>query len=53
MVPHVPALRVDTRDLYERCRQRWARPRRDIEAEIAQRQHLATVTTAEALHAWE
>ncbi len=52
-VPDVPTLRIDTRDLYDRCRRRWARPRREVEAEIAQRQRRATASNEEVLHAWE
>jgi hypothetical protein len=51
-VPPVPTLTIDTHDLYERCRQRWARRRTEIEQEIVQRQP-AAASDEEVLHGWE
>lgn len=50
-VPNVKQPRVPIADLYQRCRQRWARRRSDIEKEIAQRQ--AGFNNKEVLDAWE
>jgi hypothetical protein len=52
----VPELRVPDapwRDLYERSRRRWARPRKEIEGEIAARQAAFSRVNREALDGWE
>lgn len=51
-VPHVAQPEAAYADLYERCRQRWARRRTEIEAEIAQRQRSIS-SNSEVLDAWE
>lgn len=53
LVPNVAESAADYNDLYNRCRARWARRRRDIEAEIRQRQQQANQSTEEALNDWE
>ena len=52
VVPDVTLPRVDTSDLYQRCRMRWTRPRAEIEAEIEARQNCGATHT-EMLHDWE
>jgi hypothetical protein len=52
VVPDVKVERADYTDLYNRCRQRWARPRIDIEADIEKRQASAK-SSREVLDAWE
>jgi hypothetical protein len=54
-VPDVTVPRVNTRDLYNRCRQRWARRRTDVEIDIRRRVESAVNPTAntEVLHDWE
>lgn len=52
-VPEIPEPRVSSRSLYERSRDRWARPRMSIEAEIAARHAIAGKPNQEALHEWE
>jgi Helicase HerA, central domain len=52
----VPELRIPNtpwRDLYERSRRRWARPRKDIEAEVSARQAKVGRMTREVLNEWE
>jgi hypothetical protein len=52
----VPAIRepnIDPSDLYRRSRARWARPRREIEAEILNRREVARRTSPEVLDGWE
>ena len=52
-VPTLAEPKTDPSDLSARCRSRWARKRSDIEAEIAQRQAVASRKTTEVLDAWE
>jgi hypothetical protein len=52
----VPALREPKerwRDLYERSRKRWAKPRAAVEAEIQARETAIQGADEEALHDWE
>lgn len=52
-VPDVHIPRFDYRNLYNRCRARWARKRTDIEQEILVRQSLSHMgTSQEVLHGW-
>ena len=53
LVATVEIPQVDYRELYERSRRRWAKPRTAVEAEIAARTRTATQTTRETLNAWE
>jgi hypothetical protein len=53
LVPTVIEPETDSTDLYNRCRNRWARRRGVIEAEIRQRQQQANRGTEEALDGWE
>jgi len=53
LVPNVAQSDADSRDLYNRCRARWARKRSDIESEIRQRHQLANRRTEEVLNDWE
>jgi len=53
LVPNVAEPDGDYTDLYNRCRNRWARRRTDIEAEIRQRSQRAGQTTGEVLNDWE
>lgn len=53
VVPTLAEPKTDPANLYARCRARWARTRNDIEAEIRQRQTVATRATNEVLHDWE
>jgi hypothetical protein len=52
-VPPVHAPQIATGDLRDRIRQRWARPRADIEREIQARQPRMTQQVREELHDWE
>lgn len=52
-VPDVAEPRVDTADLYRRCRQRWARPRTEIEQAIRARHTAFSRASREVLHDWE
>lgn len=52
-VPTLNEPRVDSSDLYNRCRARWARKRSEIEDEIARRQAAASRSTTEVLNDWE
>jgi Helicase HerA, central domain len=52
-VPELHVPNAPWQDLYERSRRRWARPRKEVEAEIAQRQAKVGRSTREALDAWE
>jgi len=52
-VPTLAAPKTDPSDLYARCRARWARKRKDIEADIRARQAATSRKTEEALDAWE
>lgn len=40
-------------DLYRRCRTRWARPRSEVESEIAARQNVVNRSAGATLHDWE
>lgn len=53
LVPNVADANADYTDLYNRCRARWARRRRDIETEIRARHQHANRRTEEVLDAWE
>jgi hypothetical protein len=53
IVPTVQSPDVDTRDLYERCRSRWARKRTEIDQEITARQTAAAATDEEDPDEWE
>lgn len=53
LVPELRQPAADWRDLYERSRRRWAKPRAAIEAEIAARQAKVGRGTREALDDWE
>lgn len=53
VVPTIAEPRVDSTDLYNRSRARWARRKTDIEAEIRARQQDADRDTEEVLHEWE
>jgi hypothetical protein len=53
LVPTVANPKVDTTDLYNRSRERWARRRSEIEREIEQRQAGIGRTANEALNDWE
>jgi len=52
-VPTIPVPKCDWRDLYGRCRNRWARRRSEIEEEIRRRHAVATRSSNEVLHDWE
>jgi len=52
-VPLIEHPRGEYTDLYNRCRQRWAKRRADLEEEIRQRHAAFTRTTKEVLHDWE
>lgn len=53
VVPRLAESKVDTTDLYNRCRARWARKRTEIEEEIARRQAVVSRSSKEALNDWE
>lgn len=53
VVPSIPAPDADARDLLQRCLQRWARRRSEIEAAIRQRHQSMRIATSEVLHDWE
>jgi hypothetical protein len=53
LVPTVTEPNANSTDLYNRCRNRWARRRTVVEAEIRQRQQQASRGTEEALDAWD
>jgi hypothetical protein len=53
VVPPVGIPDADARDLYDRCRARWARRRTEIEREIRHRNAPAIETDKEALHGWD
>ena len=53
LVPNVVEPEADSADLYDRCRERWARRRTDIESEIRARHQQANRRTEEVLDAWE
>lgn len=53
-VPEVTVPRNNFRDLYSRCRNRWARSRQQVEREIQGRVQSANAPAGtEALHGWE
>jgi len=52
-VPTVHQPSIDSSDLYERCRERWARRREDVEAEISTRQAAASRSSNQLLDDWE
>jgi hypothetical protein len=53
VVPALAEPKADAADLYNRCRARWARKRREIEEEISRRQTTVGRSTNEALNDWE
>lgn len=53
VVPAFEPARTDYQDLYNRCRQRWARRRADVEREIRSRIRIDAAETREALYGWE
>jgi len=53
VVPEVEIPEEDYTDLYNRCRNRWARKRSDVEAEIQRRLAVSTRSNNEVLHDWE
>jgi energy-coupling factor transporter ATP-binding protein EcfA2 len=53
VVPTLSEPKVDSSDLYDRCRARWARKRSEIEEEISRRQAGVVRSTSEALNDWE
>jgi hypothetical protein len=53
VVPKIDEPKVDTTDLYKRCRSRWARNRSEVEEEIRRRQSAVTRSTDEALDDWK
>jgi energy-coupling factor transporter ATP-binding protein EcfA2 len=52
-VPNLLTPDTSYRDLYERCRERWAKRRTDIEREIQERQKDAAHSQSEVLDAWQ
>jgi DNA helicase HerA-like ATPase len=52
-VPELREPRAPWRDLYDRSRKRWGKPRAAIEAEISARQAKVESATEEALDGWE
>ena len=52
-VPNIVIPRVSYQDLYERCLNRWAKRRTDIEREIQDRQKAAGEIQSEVLDAWQ
>lgn len=52
-VPSIVRPGTNYQDLYERCRNRWAKQRTDIEQEIRERQQDASQNQSEVLDAWE
>jgi hypothetical protein len=53
VVPTVREPDIDSSDLYHRSMARWARPRREIEAEIQNRRAVGRRPNPEALDGWE
>ncbi len=53
VVPTIHEPKADTSDLLARSRARWARNRKDIEAEIQARQGMVGRSKSEVLHDWE
>jgi hypothetical protein len=52
-VPKLAVPNAPWKDLYERCCNRWARPRKDIEAEIAARHEKVGRSAQEVLDDWQ
>ncbi|HXS95071.1 MAG TPA: hypothetical protein VN736_10730 [Candidatus Limnocylindrales bacterium] len=52
-IPILAEPAIQTRNVYERCMRRWARPRTEVEAEIRQRHEQFTRTANNALDNWE
>lgn len=52
-VPTIAQPEDDASELLQRCLRRWARSRREIEAEIRRRHESMRLTTGEVLHDWE
>ena len=52
-VPNVPEPKADPTDLYNRCRRRWARPRREVEEDIRKRHAAFSRSSNEVLHDWK
>lgn len=52
-VPNLVAHDTSYQDLYERCQERWAKRRTDIEQEIQERQKDAAQSQSEVLDAWQ
>jgi hypothetical protein len=52
-VPELRESNAPWQDLYDRSRRRWARPRKAVEEEIAQRQQKVGRSTREVLHDWD
>ena len=53
VVPEIEQPRAPWRELYDRSRRRWGKPRAEIEAEIVARQEEVDAADEEALHDWE
>ena len=53
LVPTVEEPKIDETDLYRRSRDRWARPRREIEESIRNRRSLGRRVNREVLDGWE
>lgn len=53
LVPNVSQPTADYKDLYNRCRARWAKRRTQVEAEIRQRHAQAGRRTEEVLNDWD
>jgi len=53
VVPRIENPREDYTDLYNRCRERWARKRTEIEREIRKRSVVADRTEQEVLNDWD
>jgi hypothetical protein len=53
LVPEIEQPRAPWRELYDRSRRRWGRPRAEIEAEIAAREEKVQSANEDALHDWE
>jgi len=53
VVPTLTEPKIDSSDLYRRCRARWARKRSEVEEEIARRQSVVSGSNNEVLHDWE
>lgn len=53
IVPTLKETKADYTDLYNRCRNRWARRRDEIEQAISSRHALIERSTEDALHDWQ